>query len=237
MKGGGILGGIGGLLGVGLLSRGAMRGGASLLGTLVSGLSGGERGGMGGRGSGMGGGMGGGRGGQSSLPGGMGGGCGRGGGGRRGGRGGMGDDNALGEVLQQALERLASLPRARAVAGSDASGTLPEGQSDTVIDVAAVAVPAADAERQQEVLALLTDCVASYVPGRARLRHEDLKDDAGFMELRRALLDAGFHDVEFKASTGSALLIWDAAAWDKAAFLAAAMPLGLYLLERERAAA
>ena len=229
MNGGGILGGIGGLLGVGLLSRGAMRGGASLLGTLVSGLSGG-RGGMGGRGSGMGGGMGGGRGGQSSLPGGMGGGCGRGG-------GGMGDDNALGEVLQQALERLASLPRARAVAGNDASGTLPEGQSDTVIDVAAVAVPAADAERQQEVLALLTDCVASYVPGRARLRHEDLKDDAGFMELRRALLDAGFHDVEFKASTGSALLIWDAEAWDKAAFLAAAMPLGLYLLERERAAA
>ena len=233
MKGGGILGGIGGLLGVGLLSKGAMRCGASLLGTLVSGLSDGGRGGMGGRGSGMGGG----RGGQSSLPGGMGGGCGRGGGGRRGGRGGMGDDNALGAVLQQALERLASLPRARAVAGSDASGALPEGQSDTVIDVAAVAVPAADAEQQQEVLALLTDCVASYMPGRARLRHEDLKEDAGFMELRRALLDAGFHDVEFKASTGSALLTWDAEAWDKAEFLAAAMPLGVYLLERERTAA
>ncbi|MBQ9452005.1 MAG: hypothetical protein IJU65_01760 [Desulfovibrio sp.] len=226
MKGGGILGGIGGLLGVGLLSKGAMRGGTSLLGTLVSGLSGG-RGGMGGRG----GGMGGGRGGQSSLAGGMGGGC------RCGGHGGMGDDNALGELLQQALQHFASQPQARAVTDNDASCALPKGQSDTVIDVAAVAVPAADTEQQQEALALLAGCVASYVPGRARLRHEDLKNDASYTELRRALLDAGFHEVELKASTGSALLTWDAEAWDKAAFLAAALPLGLYLLKRERTAA
>ena len=87
MKGGGILGGIGGLLGVGLLSRGAMRGGASLLGTLVNGMAGCGHGGTGK-----------GRGGQSLLLNDMGGGR-----GKRRERGGTGDDSTLADVLQQAL--------------------------------------------------------------------------------------------------------------------------------------
>lgn len=221
MKGGGILGGIGGLLGVGLLSKGAMRGGASLLGMLVSGLSSGGRGGMGG-----------GRGDQSSLPSGMGGSCGRGGGGKRGGRRGKGDDNIVAEVLQQALQRIASNPKATSVAGNDTSGELPGGQSGDVIDVAVMETPAKDTERQMAALTLLTENIASYLPGRARVRHEDLKDATVVTALRRSLLDAGFREVELKTSTGSALLTWDAASWDKAAFLAAAMPLGQYLLER-----
>ena len=206
MKGGGILGCIGGLLGTGLLAKGAMRSGASLLGTLAGSLSGG---GCGGRGA-------------------------RRGNGRR--AGGVGDDSFLGEALQQALQRLASQVQITGDAGIDASVTLSEGQSEHVIDVAAKEMPAADVKQQREALALLTSCIASYLPGRARVRHEALKEKAGLPDLRQSLLNAGFHESEIKPSTGSALLIWDARAWDKAEFLAAAMPLGMYLLKREHPA-
>ncbi|MCR5563336.1 MAG: hypothetical protein K6F46_08225 [Desulfovibrio sp.] len=213
MKGGGILGGIGGLLGTGLLAKGAMRSGASLLGTLAGSLGGGC--------GGKGGGKGGGRGSR------------RGGGGRG---GGAGNDNVLGEVLQQALQRLASQPQIRANAGIDAPVSLPEGQSEQVIDVAAEEIPAADVKQQQEALALLTGCIASYLPGRARVRHEALKEEAALPCLRQSLLNSGFQEAELKSSTGSALLTWDAGAWDRADFLAAAIPLGMHLLKRDRQA-
>ncbi len=214
MKGGGILGGIGGLLGTGLLAKGAMRSGASLLGTLAGSFGGGGCGGNGG-------GKGGGRGARR-------------GGGRRG--GGAGDDNVLGEVLQQALQRLAAQPQIRVDAGIDASASLPGGQSERAIDVAAEEIPAADVKEQREALALLTGCIASYLPGRARVRQEILKKESALPVLRQSLLNAGFREAEIKPSTGSVLLTWDAGAWDKAEFLAAAMPLGMHLLKSGRLA-
>ncbi len=91
-------------------------------------------------------------------------------------------------------------------------------------------------EQQRKALALLTDCISSYMPGRARVRHECLKEDAALPNLRQALLNAGFREAELKSSTGSALLTWDAGAWDKSEFLAAALPLGMHLLKRDRQA-
>lgn len=199
---GNILGGLGGLLGMGLLSGSAMRGGASLVGTLVSGL------------------------GRSS-----GGGCGRGGGrggGRRGGCGGN-DGNALAEVLQQALQRLAFRPPSVESDGSADAAALPQAQAE-IIDVPAVRKPEVETGRQKEALALLSRCLSSHIPGRARVRHDSLKDHAACTGLRQALLAAGFCDAVFNAATGSALLTWDAEKWDTAAFFAAAVPLGEYLL-------
>lgn len=221
MKGGGILGGIGGLLGLGLLSKGAMRGGVSLLGSLASGLSGGRGGMGGGRG-----GMGGGRGGMD--------------GGRRGGgscgRGGRGDDVALPELLQQAYHSLTSQPKAQAVTAGPATNALPEGQSREILDVSAVRAAPADTDQHKAALILLTSCLVSYLPGRARLRHQRIREESAWEGLRGDLLQAGFQEVTFNASTGSVLLTWDAAVWNKAAFLAAALPLGLLLLGSNNAA-
>lgn len=207
MMKGNILGGLGGLLGMGLLSGGAMRGGASLLGTLVGGL------------------------GRSA-----GGGCGRGSGRGSGRRGGCGSDgNALAEVLQQALQRLASSPPSAGIGAGAGAAALPQTQAE-IIDVSALRKPETETA-QKEALILLADSLSSHIPGRARVRHDGLRNHAAFTRLRQALLAAGFCDAVFSAATGSVLLTWDAEKWDTAEFFAAAAPLGEYLLACENGVA
>ncbi|MCR5813102.1 MAG: hypothetical protein K6G15_01230 [Desulfovibrio sp.] len=218
MKGGGMLGGLVGLLGAGLLSKGAIKGGTSLLGTLGNLVSSSGRGGM-----------------KKSFGGQS---CPQGGSGRRGGGRGcarvdMDKDNVLTEVLQQALQYVNSQQHVKELSTDEPSSALPKGQSEEVIEIQARAISAADPEQQKAALALLTAYMVSYLPGRARVRHEALKNQNALLKLQHSLLHAGFSEVELKASTGSALLIWDAEVWDKAAFLAAALPLGMYLLEHE----
>ncbi|MBQ9407203.1 MAG: hypothetical protein IJU37_10780 [Desulfovibrio sp.] len=202
MKGGRILGGVGGLLGMGLLTKGIMGQGGSLLSTLLSSLGGGQRRGC------------------------QGGGRGRGAGGRNG----MSDGTSLTEVLQSALERLAAQPQTDvALWGSQA---LPQGQDGRIIDVTSAPVEAHETEQQKVALALLADALVSYVPGRARLRHAAFQIEAKHLELRSCLLEAGFREATFKASTGSVLLTWDSTVWDKSTFFAAALPLGRYILDQ-----
>ena len=107
MNGRGLLGGLGGLIGVGLLSKGAMRGGFSLLTNLLGGLSG--TGGGGGRGM---------RGGSQGFSGGKG----------RGKGGGNNNDGSLLETLQKAM----ALLQERQAVAAEAQKMLPDGE---VLDV------------------------------------------------------------------------------------------------------
>ena len=107
MNGRGLLGGLGGLIGVGLLSKGAMRGGFSLLTNLLGGLSG--TGGGGGRGM---------RGGSQGFSGGKG----------RGKGGGNSNDGSLLETLQKAM----ALLQERQAVAAEAQKMLPDGE---VLDV------------------------------------------------------------------------------------------------------
>ncbi len=221
MKGGGIIGALGGLLGAGLLSKGGMSGAASLLGTLAKGAGKGSRGGMTSVISGMKG-MGGGSG--------RGGGCGAGKGGRRG-SGGQGGSNPLADALQDALKRLSEQNMPRSIADDGAARSL-TGSENGIIDVQPAELPAGR-DTGREALVILSRSLASYVPGRARVRHGALKGAGDRRALEQALRDSGFGEVTFNTSSGSALLTWDAASMDRRDFLMAALPLGQYLARHE----
>ncbi|MCR5220307.1 MAG: hypothetical protein K6E31_04845 [bacterium] len=208
---GGILGGLGGLLGIGLLSKGRSAEGASILDSLAKAASHGLRGGS-----------------SSSLTGGMKGGCG--GRGRHGRHGGKGNDT-LADTLQQALQLLRVTQQPASISHDDAAA-LPMPQDD-VIEIVPERILPSDISRTEEALELLAACLTSYSPGRARFRNENLRGKRDLVELQRTLLNSGFHEASFNASTGSALLTWDASSMDRAAFLAASLPLGEYLLECE----
>ena len=194
---------IGGLLGSSLVAKGVQSIGGSLLNSFVNTLSGEGKGG--GKGSGKGGGKGGNN------------------------RGGSGDNNVVSEILQQAIQQLRSNSNAK----NDGSNFENNQDSAKTIDVEAADVTLGQPGNTQAALELLNSCIVSYLPGRVRLRHAALKQDTAFLELQKALKEAGFSQVEFKTSTGSALLTWENEDWNRSTFLAKTLPLGLYLLKSE----
>ncbi len=210
MKRGGIIG-LGGLLGLGLLSKGGAAGAGSMLGSLLHAAGKGSRGG------------------SLSTLGIMKGGCGR--SGKHGRYGGKVDD-PLADAVQDALRKLSSKAQPP-LANANVCDVLPCGEANN-IDVECEDLPSVDMCRSKEALSLLSDCLVSYIPGRARIRHKLLRNEAFPDSLRNNLLGAGFLDVSHNASTGSVLLTWDARDMDRSAFFMAAMPLGESLLDHER---
>ncbi len=209
-----------------LFAKGGMSAGSSLLGSVVSGLissGGGGRGGSGGMGGGRGasGGMGGGRGASDST-------------------GGKGGD--LSSVLEQALMRAmknSGTTHGRKSAGKKEAGEVTEVPSQTLSqkneeqEGGVAENVEQNFEQKKLALAALTEVLTSYIPGRARFRHQAFKDASGAEVLKEELLQLGFRGVEWKSSTGSILLTWDEDKWDQVAFFASALPLGEYLLDRE----
>ena len=206
---------IAGIIGSALLAKGGASLGGSLLGSLLNGvsaLSGGS-----GRGGGCGGG------GGSAIVGslingiaGQVGSKGKGGGRGKGGKLADNSDgsNPLFDLVTLAVQKLQSnQSKAPAVAAKSSeiidvtateSATKPSipQQSSTPIDTETALTYKAAA------LHILTDSMTSYMPGRMRIRHPALKNSKAFPKLKDALLQAGFHEVEFKAVTGSVLLTW-----------------------------
>ena len=87
------------------------------------------------------------------------------------------------------------------------------------------------AEREAALKALARHIV-SFTDGRVRLRHEVFKKAFVHAPLQQALTAGGmFTSVEFKASTGSALLLYDAGKMSRTEFMEAALPLGSFLAE------
>ncbi len=213
MKRGGIVG-LGGLLGLGLLSKGGAAGAGSLLGSLIHAAGKGSRGG------------------SLSKLGIVKGGCGRSGKhGRYGGK--VGD--SLTDAVQDALRKLSSQTQP-SLAKKNACDALPC-DAGNIIEVESEDLPSSDMSRGKEALSLLSECLTSYIPGRARIRHKILRSEAFSEGLKSKLLDAGFLYAAHNASTGSVLLTWDAKDMDQSGFFMAAMPLGEYLLDCERSKA
>ncbi len=209
MKRGGIIG-LGGLLSLGLLSKGGAVGASSMLGSLIHAAGKGSRGGL-------------------SKLGIMKGGCGRSG---KNGRCGGKVDDSLADAVQDALRTLSSQTHPP-LANKNACEVLSCDDGNN-IEVESEDLPSSDMRRGKEALLLLSECLASYIPGRARIRHNLLRNAAFSESLKRKLLGAGFLDASHNASTGSVLLTWDATDMDRSGFFMAAMPLGECLLDRER---
>ncbi len=218
---------------------------ASSLGqTALSALGGNKGGKGGGKGGGMGGGKGGGRGGQSSQKG-------QGGGLKGGGKGRQSQnsqsdessfslEDALNMLLEQNNQQAA---RAQSSTTHQANNTPSQLEApdftdndDTPQDDQASLdkqAPAFTTEQQiqvyQETIALLQASVVSFSSGRVRLRHPQLKESKDHVALQKALLEEGLSEVTFKASTGSALIIYDTKRFSDETFWVATLPLAIYL--------
>ncbi len=155
---------------------------------------------------------------------------GQGGGSGRGGR----NSSPLEEALTSLLER--NEHAAKACLSTASRSELEASSADAdIIDVCAVEKTASargsTAEREAALKALALHIV-SFTDGRVRLRHEVFKKAFVHAPLQQALTAGGkFTSVEFKASTGSALLLYDAGKMSRTEFMEAALPLGSFLAE------
>lgn len=220
--------------------------GKSALGALT-GSTGGKGGGMGGGKGGGRGGMGGGQGGGSSRAsqGGKGG-----QGGQSRGQGGQGrssqnqqDDFSLEDALNMLLEQ--NKPKNQEQQAPKQSANLrklaqtaqnqDEAPCDTIIEAQTnPTTPSLTEDEQvqvyQEAIAVLQAHIVSFSVGRVRIRHPQLQQSQDHTALEQALLQEGLSGVSFKASTGSALISYDAKSMSQEAFLVATLPLAIYIV-------
>lgn len=211
----------------------------------------------GGKGGGMGGGKGGGRGG---MGGGQGGGASRGGKGGQGGQAGKSgqskgqggqsrssqnqqDDFSLEDALnmlleqnklknqeQQAPKQSANLRKLAQTAQNQDEAPC----ETTIEEQAKLTAPSLTEDEQvqvyQEAIAVLQGHIVSFSAGRVRIRHPQLQQSQDHAALEQALLQEGLSSVSFKASTGSALITYDAKSMSQEAFLVATLPLAIYIV-------
>lgn len=234
--------------------------GKSALGALTGSTGGGKGGGKGGgMGGGKGGGRGG-QGGMSGKggQGGQGGGSSRGGqgGGQKGGQSkGQGrssqnqqDEFSLEDALNMLLEQ--NSPKNQVQEAPKQSANLrklaqsaqnqdeepyeePYGVRDVVAQESPTAPSLSDEDQVQifqAAIDVLQAHIVSFSAGRVRVRHPQLQQSQDHAALQNALLQEGLSDVSFKASTGSALIIYDAKRFSQETFLVAALPLAIYLV-------
>ena len=219
MKGGGILGILGGTLGAALLSKGMQAGGAAILGSVLKTAAGATLGKSGGRG---------GKGGlgesmlRSAFVSGKGRGKGTSGRGvekgasRGSGQGAHAQDApSLATLVEKTMEALASRE------------TRP---AEVFFEDKVRPIESESAQRREQALRLLEEATVSAVPGRVRLRHPAFREPA-LQALRPALLAAGMSEAVFNAKTGSILLTYGADAFSGDELFAVLLPLGEFLLD------
>ena len=156
---------------------------------------------------------------------------------RSGGQGcGSGRGGRNSSPLEEALTSLLERNGAAACLSTASRSELEASSADAdIIDVCAVEKTASarsSAAEREAALKALARHIVSFTDGRVRLRHEVFKKAFVHAPLQQALTAGGmFTSVEFKASTGSALLLYDAGKMSRTEFMEAALPLGSFLAE------
>jgi len=128
-----------------------------------------------------------------------------------------GNDAALEETLRRMRRRLSLYAR---------EAGLPEGQADSALT---------GGDEPMHALRVLSDHVASFMDGRARIRHEALCRQTPELDaMAEEMIRAGLERVEITPLTGSVLITWNARLLDATDFLVAVLPLARHLARAER---